>query len=161
MKNILFLILFFNTDEWLPESHGSLFKSVSVFTGTSLCADFSRPFLKIPTGDKCDLVKWNLSFFNDDKTGAPLRFKLEREYGYYVDNRTYKTVNKETIEGVCRKTTGSAYDPEATVIQLTTGSPELQISFVKLDENLIHLLDNNKKLAVGDDGQSFTLSRIR
>jgi len=161
MKQLLILIILFYTGREKQDVPDNLFKSVSVFAGTSLCADFSRSFLKIPAGDKCDIVKWNLTFFNDDKTGVPLRFKLEREYGYHVDNRTYKTVNKDTIDGVCRKTTGSAYDPEATLIQLTTGSPEKQISFVKLDDNLIHLLDNSKKLVIGDAGQSFTLSRIK
>jgi hypothetical protein len=128
-----------------------------VFEGTSPGVTHARPFLKIPLTDKCDFIKWKLTLLQDDKTKTPATFRLEQEYGFYVDNRTDKTLGQAVIEGRWEITKGIPSKPDAVVYRLYSGPHS--IYFVQLDHHLLHFLDADKKPAVGNGGQSFTLSR--
>lgn len=128
--------------------------AADVFTGTSPCPDFAKPFLRIPAEVKCDRVKWQLTIRPDAKT-----YELTREYGFHVDNRTYQSHGSGTIEGTFAKTKGRANDPEATVFQLSRDGSQ-SISFAAIDQNVLHLLDTDKRLTVGNSGASYTISRI-
>jgi hypothetical protein len=128
-----------------------------VFEGKSPGVVDARPFLQIPLTDKCDFIKWKLTFLQDNQTGSSSTFKLEQEYGYYPDNRTDKTLGKATIEGKWETIRGTKSKPDAVVYRLTTG--QHSISFMQLDNNLLHLLNTDKSLMNGDGGQGFTLSR--
>src|SRR5687767_9612774 len=88
--------------------------SENVFTGTSPCADFVKPFLRIPSDVKCDRIKWQLSVSPDSRT-----YELTREYGFHVDNKTYRSHGSESMRGMLKATKGRASDPEATVFQLS------------------------------------------
>ncbi len=128
-----------------------------VFEGTSPGVVDARPFLQIPLTGKCDFIKWKLTFLPDNQPGTSSAFKLEQEYGYYPDNRTNKTLGKATIEGRWEKVRGTKSNPDAVVYRLTAGPHT--ISFLQLDNNLLHLLNTDKSLMNGDGGQGFTLSR--
>lgn len=128
-----------------------------VFEGTSPGVTDARPFLKIPAAERCDFIRWKLTFYQDARTKAPSTFKLEREYGFYVDNRTDKSMGKTTIKGKWEITRGARSKANAVVYRLH--SDQYSISFLQVDNNLLHLLGNDKSLMIGNGGQSFTLSR--
>jgi len=128
--------------------------SENVFTGTSPCADFVKPFLRIPSDVKCDRIKWQLSVSPDSRT-----YELTREYGFHVDNRTYRSHGSESMRGMLKPTKGRASDPEATVFQLS-GDTSQSISFAVIDENVLHLLDTNQRLTIGDSGASYTINKL-
>lgn len=128
-----------------------------VFEGTSPGVTDARPFLKIPADERCDFIRWKLTFFQDARTKVPATFKLEREYGFYVDNRTDKSMGQTTIEGRWEIAAGTPSKPDAVVYRLYAG--QRSIYFMQVDKNLLHLLDDDKSLMTGNDGQSFTLSK--
>lgn len=124
--------------------------NVSVFSGTSPCAEFAKPFLAIPAAENCDRIKWQLSLYDSGK------FALRREYGYHVDNRTYLSKDVTNFEGTWKTAKGGTTTP--VLVQLNPGQPKT-LSFALLDQNLLHPLDEVQNLAIGDGGASFTLSR--
>jgi len=124
--------------------------NAGVFSATSPCAEFAKSFLRIPTGENCDRIKWRLSLFDSGK------YTLKREWGFHIDNSTYLPKDTTTIEGTWKTVKGETGYP--VLIQLDTGKPN-SISFALVDENILHLLDANKRLAIGDSGASYTLSR--
>ena len=141
-----------------PAPSGS--SALGVFVGTSPCADVARPLLKIPPGADCDRMKWNLTLYQDPNTLTPTTYKLNSEYGFHIDNRTYvsKGMNVGT-EGRWAVVRGARTDPDEVVFRLDPDKPQLTISFLKVDHNILHLLDRDKSLLVGNAAQSYTLSR--
>ena len=128
--------------------------SENVFTGTSPCADFVKPFLRIPSDVKCDRIKWQLSVSPGSKT-----YELTREYGFHVDNRTYQSHGSSSFQGTLATTKGRAYDPQATVFQLHADKTQ-SIAFAVVDQNVLHLLDPNQRLTIGDSGASYTINKL-
>jgi hypothetical protein len=66
-------------------------------------------------------------------------------------------MGKINIEGAWKVERGTKSNPSAIVYQLQSGNQH--ISFQLLDDNLLHLLNADKSLAIGNDGHSFTLSK--
>ena len=126
--------------------------NVNVFTGTSPCAEFVKPKLQIPAGENCDRIKWRFSLFDSGK------YELTREWGFHVDNRTYLPKGTTSLSGTWKFAKGRTGDPIGIVVQLDVDKPN-SIAFALVDQNILHLLDSNKSLAVGDSGASYTLSR--
>lgn len=124
--------------------------NVSVFSGTSPCAEFTKSFLAIPVAENCDRIKWQLSLHDSGK------YTLRREYGYHVDNRTYLPKDVTNIEGKWKTAKGGINTP--VVVQLDPDQSKT-LSFAVIDQNLLHPLDGNQNLAIGDGGASYTLSR--
>jgi hypothetical protein len=132
--------------------------SFGVFSGTSPCTDLVRPILGIPVGAKCDRIKWQLSLNHDPNTLRGTTFKLMSEYGFHVDNRTYEPKGSKSMAGTWKIIRGRPTDPDATVFQLDGDKPH-SISFLLVDPSVLHLLDSNKSLMVGNSGASYTLNR--
>lgn len=124
--------------------------NVGVFVGTSPCADFAKPFLSIPATENCDRIKWRLSLHDSGK------YVLRREWGYHVDNQTYLKKGLTDIEGVWKTAKGGTGTP--VLVQLENDKRN-SMSFALVDQNVLHLLDANQHLAIGDSGASYTLSR--
>jgi hypothetical protein len=66
-------------------------------------------------------------------------------------------MGKISIEGKWKIAKGTKSNSSAIVYQLL--SSKQQISFLLLDYNLLHLLNPDKSLAIGNEGYSFTLSK--
>ena len=126
---------------------------IDIFFGTSPCAEFVRPKLQIPTGENCDRIKWQLRLIDSGK------YYLQHEWGYHVDNRTYLKRGTINLDGTWKIAKGRAGDPTGVVVQLDPDNPN-SISLASIDPDILHLLDPNKNLALGDSGASYTLSRV-
>lgn len=131
----------------------------SVYAGTSPCATSIRSFLKISAKERCDEISWHLEL-NRDGSKNPTTFLLKRGYKYYIDNSRSQPKESITIEGVWKITKGRKSQVNATVIELKAQHTTDPLRFYVADENIIHLLDKEDNLMVGDGGQSYTLSRI-
>jgi hypothetical protein len=129
-----------------------------VFAGTSPCADFVKPFLAIPSGEKCDRIRWELTLYHDPNTRNPTAYKLMREFGFHVDNRTYQSKGSTNLEGRWQIVKGRPIDPDAVVFQLDANKSQ-SLAFLLIDQNILHPLDTNKNLLVGNSGYSYTLNR--
>jgi hypothetical protein len=163
MKTIIFITVVFLslavvasvTRHASTDSDASTF---DVFSGTSPCADFVKPFLRIPSGEKCDRIKWQLNLYHNPNTRKPTAYKLAREYGFHVDNRTYQSKGSTSFEGKWQIARGRAFDPDAVIFQLDADKPQ-SLAFVLVDQNVLHPLDMTKNLLVGNSGYSYTLNR--
>ncbi|MEW9503578.1 hypothetical protein, partial [Jeotgalibacillus marinus] len=49
----------------------------------------------------------------------------------------------------------------AIICRLDPDQPSASISFLKLNDHLLHLLDNKQRLMIGTGGWSYTLNRIQ
>lgn len=128
-----------------------------VFEGTSSCDPYANKFLRIPVDERCDFVKWRITFNYNPQTKKPSLYSLSREYSYYVDNQRWKKQGSESLYGNWEIVKGIKGNPDATIYQLRNENTTL--NFVKIDGNLIHLLSPQKEFLPGMFSHSFTLSK--
>ena len=129
----------------------------AIFEGTTPCSSDIKSFLQIPASEKCDIVKWHLVLNYDQHKNQPAEYTLAREYIYHVDNRTSKSQGAVTIKGRWQILKGIPSLPEAIVYRLHNGNASL--SFIMVDENLIHLLAADNSFSALASVESFTLSK--
>ena len=133
-----------------------------VFKATTPCNDIIKTMLGIPVDTKCGMMKWNLTLFQDSKTSAPAGYNLIYEYG--VDKQGTRGFNEgaKTIElkGKWTISKGTKEIPGAEVYNLIADSSPVSLSFLKPDQNILHFLDQDKRLMIGTGAWSFTLNRV-
>jgi hypothetical protein len=138
-----------------PELYG-------VFQANTPCSAQARPLPQIPADAKCEQMKWNLVFYKDSATGDPITYNLTSSYGMAKPN-TNDLVDGGTsieMEGMWTITTGTKSDPEATVYQLNPNDSQTTVSFLKVSEGMLHVLNSDKALLVGNGAWSYTLNRM-
>lgn len=163
MKNSLFVdltlmaVLIGLTCSPAPRSESAVF---GIFEGTSPCDAVSRKPLQIPTTVNCEMVKWSLTLFQNPGSLDPTTYELNFAYGVSQPN-----TNGLTNGGTKRARRGrwitvhtTTTDPDTVIFELDKGS-DGAMSFLKLDHNVLHLLNADRKLALGNAGWSYTLSR--
>ena len=153
----------------LPDQSNSFKDSVVVFAGTTPCGNVIRPLHKIgPEPDcqlkdcKCFVVEWELTLYMDATTKEPTRYKLTG-----INRHTVKETNmysepgiKTEAEGRWAIVRGTKTNPDAVFYQLNPDKPGMDLSFLKLNGNLLHIVDQNKKLMIGNEFHSYTLNRV-
>ncbi len=135
-----------------PSSNPSVFAS---FTGSTPCTREAGPLPGMLTGIECDYMKWEMVLYNDST------YQLNCRYGTGVPNTNTLKSGGTKLErsGKWSIGRGTATDSSATVYRLAADKPHAPLYFQKLDDNLLHLLNNDKSLMIGTSGWSFTLSR--
>ena len=131
------------------------------FTGSSPCSVGTRPLSQIPVKADCEFIKWRLVLQRDSKTNAPVNYQLSCVYGMSQPGTTgfVKGGNKIEMQGKWTIIKGANANPHAEVYQLQTSNPELPIRFLKLDDRILHLLDLEKHLMIGNAAWSYTLNK--
>jgi hypothetical protein len=126
-----------------------------IFEGTTPCSNTKRPLPQIPTNANCRQMIWRIEF-NPDST-----FQLSSSYGMPHQGTTgiIGGGTKIEVQGHWTITRGTNTDPEATVIKLNTENPQESVSFLKVNDDIIHLLDSDKNLMVGSVAWSYTLNK--
>ncbi|RYC71981.1 hypothetical protein [Spirosoma sordidisoli] len=130
----------------------------SVFVASTPCDLIPRIWLGIPTDASCEFIKWTLSLSRDPRNQAPAAYLLHYTYGITQPNTTGFANG-----GTTRQKTGQWQQvrdaQQRTVYQLGTSPADTTIRLVKLDDNLLHLLDPQGKLMIGHAGWSYTLNK--
>jgi hypothetical protein len=143
--------------------------SATLFVGTTPCGNMIRPLHKIkPEPDcafadcKCLLVEWKLTLYRDPGTEAPTRYQLTgiNRFGVKETNMYSQPGTKTESEGKWTIMQGTKTNPAATVFRLNPDKPEIALDFLQLSDHLIHALDHEGKLLIGDEFQSYTLNRV-
>lgn len=67
---------------------------------------------------------------------------------------------KGEVEGTWTIVRGTNINPDAIYYQLNPDKPEMRLSFLKLSDRLLHIVDQNKTLMVGNEFFSYTLNRL-
>ena len=105
---------------------------------------------------------WSLVFYQDTQTKAPTTYQLNSAYGLSKQG-TNNLVGGGTpivMNGSWMITTDTKSDPDSTIYQLNPDDPQTTVSFLKVNENLIHVLSSEKTLLVGNGAWAYTLNRM-
>lgn len=143
--------------------------SFVVFAGTTPCGNVIRQLHKInrepdcPLEEcKCIVVEWELTLYVDADTKEPTRYKLKgiNRYSVKETNMYSEPGIKSEAEGKWTIIKGTKTNPNAILYQLNPDKQGLSLSFLKLSDNLLHIVDQNEKLMIGNEFHSYTLSRV-
>ena len=104
----------------------------------------------IPGNADCYKLKWRLILYRDPATGAPTTYKLITIYHRAVP-----------VEGAWDLVSGSGRNENALICRLDPDKPDLSMSFLVGDDNVLFFLDKDDRLMTGDGDFSFTLDRKR
>ena len=125
-----------------------LFASAQQFVGTTPAGAAVRDFLGIPRKEPCDKITWQLTLSQTNT------FRLTATYGLQEQSAPgfVASGTSITLEGKLQKVS-------AKVSQLTLTPSGRTLSLSHINENLIHPLDTDKKLMIGNEFWNYTLSR--
>jgi hypothetical protein len=118
-----------------------------VFDGRSPCQDIAKE-INVKTIPECIKIKWRLILFRDSITFAPTTYKLEG----FVYRNPPKTGKWAIIHGT--KT-----NPDAVVFVLDPADSGGFMYLLKADDNVLFLLDMNRRVMVGNENFSYVLYR--
>lgn len=134
-------------------------KPFATYVGTSPCGNILKPFLGVANETECDFTKWTLTLYQP-KTNRPAMVKLVYRYGVSKPNTSgFMDEKRAEFEGHWTIQKGTKTKPNATVYQITIHKLDKNLLFVKLNDNLIHLLDSQRNLMIGNAGHSYTFSK--
>jgi hypothetical protein len=134
---------------------------LGVFEGITPCRNTNRPLPQIPETTNCEMMIWKLTLYQDSATGRPTTYKLNSSYG--VPQQGTRGLQgggtKLNLEGKWTKLHGTTAYPNAEVYQLNPDNPQEAVNFIKMDNNILHVLTQDKRLMVGTAAWSYTLNR--
>lgn len=108
----------------------------------------------------CVVVRWKLTLSKDPLTQQPTTYRLTTVSHHANPDNTYSSPGtKNEITGNWSIVQGTGKNARFMIYQLETGTPNPMLRFVKLSNDLIHLLDENDNYMTGDPFQSYTLYR--
>jgi hypothetical protein len=134
---------------------------LGVFEGITPCDPSHPPLPQIPVDTACEQMLWKLTLYQDADTNNPTTYQLETSYGMSRQGSTglQNGGTALNLEGAWRIVRSIPANSEAVVYQLNPATPETAAYFYKVDDNLLHILDADKQLRVGNAGWSYTLNR--
>lgn len=130
-----------------------------VYVASTPCSQGTRPLPGMLAKTDCELMQWTLTLHR--QSSAPAGFTLHCVYGMSQQGTTGFTGGGEKMdmEGTWAiKLTRSA--PHLPIVELVDRKTNKTISFLKLSDDLLHLLDSDQRLMIGNAAWSYTLSRI-
>ena len=134
--------------------------AVGILVATTPCGKMIRPLNNIPQQVECALVEWKLTLYENPITHKPTIYKLSS-----VNRFTVEVTNRYSEPGVKYETEGKwaivrgSTNPNSIIYRLDPGKPKISIDFLKLSDNLFHVLDHDGNLMVGNPFWSYTFSR--
>lgn len=135
---------------------------LGVFQGNTPCSAQARPLPQIPSDTDCEQMKWSLTLYQDSETKTPTTYQLNSAYGLAKPN-TNDLIDGGTpivMDGTWTITTGTQPDADATVYQINPADPQTTAYFLKVNEDMLHVLNSDKSLLVGNGAWSYTLNRM-
>jgi hypothetical protein len=141
----------------------------AVFAGTTPCSNVIRPVHKIREEPDCNMVEclcamveWKLILYQDPVTRELTYYKLSSTNRFIVKgtNMYSQPGTKTESEGKCTIVRGSKTNPLAILYRLNPDKPAITIDFLRLSDNLLHILDHDGKLMIGNEFWSYTLNRV-
>lgn len=133
-----------------------------VFAGTTPCSQAAPPLPQIPANVECEQMIWDLTLYHDQATGSPTTYTLSGAYGLSQPGTPGLRGGGTTITltGQWNITRGIPADSDAIVYQLNTDSAKPVVEFLRVNDNLLHVLERDRYLIVGHGAWSYTINRI-
>ena len=135
---------------------------LGIFVASTPCTQGTKPLPGIPDNEDCELIKWNLTLYQDQSKKTPTNYKLHCVYGLPKQGTTgfIGGGKKVDMEGNWTIVKGTGSNPNTIVYRLDDNKTNKTISFIKLNDDLLHLLDRDQHLMIGSAAWSYTLNRI-
>jgi hypothetical protein len=132
-----------------------------VFEGITPCSAQTRPLPQIPEDTNCEQMIWKFTLYHDSITGEPTTYHLDAAYGLPKQNTTGLDEGGTaiTMQGRWAIVKGTGTDPNAVIYQLNPEDPQMSLSFLKVDEDILHVLDADLQMIVGNAAWSYTINR--
>lgn len=142
-----------------PSLAGSSLRGI--FEGITPCSSQTRLLPQIPKDTDCELMIWKIFLYQDSATGTPTTYTLESTYGVSQPNTTGPAGGGTAIsmKGNWSIAKGTKANPETDVYQLYTEDSQVAMSFVKMGDDVLHVLNRDMTLMVGNAAWSYTLNR--
>jgi hypothetical protein len=137
------------------------FATYGAFVATTPCDVALRVPLQIPAAANCELVQWSLVLTQDATRAIPASYRLSVTYGYLADS-TYRFVKGGADivrEGRWTVAHGLTFAKDAVVFRLDGDKPDRSVMLLKVDDNVLHLVDRTQRLMVGNASWSYSLNR--
>ena len=134
---------------------------LGVFVASTPCSEGTRPLPEIPVQADCEFIRWRLTLYQAPNTFKPTTYKLQYTYGLAKPGTPGFIDGGTSVEGQGTRTivNGIPSNPDAIVYRLTDNKTTKTISFLKLSNDLLHLLDSDDHLMIGTAAWSYTLNR--
>jgi hypothetical protein len=116
-----------------------------IFEGRPPCQLIAKQVDSFASAE-CNKVKWQLTLYYDSITKQPTTYQHFRRY--------------LPAEGKWKIIKGMLSNPDATIYQLELAKPGTYFYFLKGDDNVLFVLDENKTFRVGNEDFSYTLNRV-
>ena len=136
--------------------------STEEFVGSTPCDTLSREFLGgLSTNTPCHFIAWRLTFSKSAGANEPNRFSVSATYWLPGRNDTNQVEEGPTVtgDGTWELLRGSKAKPDAPVYRLHGRKTPKPISLVQVGQNLLHFMNEDKTLRLGNAGWSYTLNR--
>jgi hypothetical protein len=118
-----------------------------MFGGRSPCAGLAR-VLKLTNADGCVRLKWRVTLLKDPQTNQPTTYRVGNSL----------TRDREWT-GTWRIVHGAPGFPDANVYQLDADASHGPIVLLKVDDNLVLFLNQQRQPLPGNADLSYTLTR--
>lgn len=135
----------------------------NIYVATSPCDPAVRPVLAIPAETPCEMIRWKIAFFPNPENPSHARYALEYVYGMSKPN-TEGLINggiKATQHGTWKSVKNTGKLPGKNLIELNPENGKTTIVLLQLDEQILHLLDSNGNLMIGNAAWSYTLNKSK
>jgi hypothetical protein len=141
----------------------------AVFAGTTPCNNMVRPIHQIPGEPDCEMVKcncvmveWKLIFYYDPLTKEPTEYKLSSINRFIVKetNMYSQPGTKAESQGKYAIIRGTTTNARAVLYRLNPDKPAIMLDLLKLNDSLLHIVDREGKLMIGNEFWSYTLNRV-
>ena len=130
------------------------------FAGTMLCRESSRAFLGgLDAGAACHAITWRIRF--EPPINGSAAWSLTAQYGVPPPSNPNLMIDgpKVALKGTWTTTKGAGRDASALVYRLTSEARRT-VAFVRISDDLVHMLDDAGRLMLGNSGWSYTLNRV-
>ena len=133
--------------------------SSDTFVGSTPCDSLIKSLLQIPSTEKCEFIKWELSFLKSN----PGTFQLAALYGESRPNTNgfMGGGKKLIINGKYTISYGAGANPYAKVYHLQGDKLRATLLLIQMDSNIFHFADAHKNFIVGNGGWGYVLNRIQ
>lgn len=136
-------------------------KIFGVFEGITPCSNLTRPLPQIPMDSDCEQMIWKIILYQDPVSGIPTTYKLDSAYGLPQQNTNGLAGGGAQIvmSGSWEIIKGNAVHPNAIIYRLNATSTEDSVSFIKINDDILHVLSHDGTLLVGHGAWSYTINR--
>jgi len=131
------------------------------FEATTPCDEETKKILDISPGTKCEMMKWELKLYKDYNKNTLTTFHLSCVYGLPKQGTRGFMDGATTIElkGKCTLEKAIPGNSHSVIYNLTADNSPVALSFLQPDQNILHLLNENKRPMIGNGAWSYTLNR--